>query len=145
MLTCLGGPVAHFSFWERAERAARVWPKRQARVVRDTSQKGHPEGAGAPKRESLHLLPPATSDGAPWGYFHREPQPTTSVISPTPALRLQPGPQGGGGQNRRKSKRGAVWRSREQSGPPRQGKAQGVKGKSSLGEGSLGLLLTTVI
>lgn len=91
MLTCLGGPANPcFSFWERPEGAVIQWPKRQARVVRDTSQKGHPEGGGALKTKSLHPLPPATSDEAPWGYFHREPQLTTSVISPAPALRLQP-------------------------------------------------------
>lgn len=122
LLTCLGDPVARFSFWQRAERAARVWPKRQTRVVRDTSQKGHPEGAGAPKSESLHPLPLATSDGAPRGYFHREPQPTTSVISPTPALRLQPtayslAQRQEEGRTGGRIREGAVWGSREQSGP----------------------------
>lgn len=51
-----------FSSWERPEGVAREWPKRQTGVVRDTSQKGHPEGGGALKRELLHPLPPAASD-----------------------------------------------------------------------------------
>lgn len=98
---------------------------------------GHSRGS----RSTLFLQQPQTE---PPGVIStgNHSQPLLSLAQPQPSASSL-AHSGEEGRTGGRIEEGAIWG--EQSGPPRQRKALGVKGKSSSGEGSFGLLLTIVI